>query len=318
MTKKQQSIWTKDITPHVVGFMTMDITPDFSGEIWTQDITHIVIGSLAVFGLVVSSLVTTAGVAAAGVNVELAFAQQESVASQTASVVLADSNRPVPPPMPAALGSTTSLMASSTAMFCPKIARTVMRGNHDATTTGDIGQLQQFMAEHFNMDTKDVVTGFFGSTTQGLLMRFQEEQGIPPTPQAGPLTRAAIARLCNPTSHDNGSLLKGNGGDHGMGSTTMGSTTPPMPPRHDDFHPSMGSTTVGSSTMPHREDIEGSSTEHHGPMMPPPPPKAPTPTTTPVTYYNNASNSASVLEAINEIGDGYGRLLTASLSMLGL
>ncbi len=345
MTKSRESIWTKDITPHVVNFMTMDITPNFKSEVWTQDITHIVIGSLAVFGLVVSSLITTLGVAAAGVNMEVAFAQQSAsnqMVAQTATIVLAEDNHQAPGMMsvPMANGSTAIGTASSTVLFCPKLSRTIGRGTSEGTTTGDVGQLQQFIANHFGLNKDDVVTGHFGSTTQAFLEKFQQEQGISPAPFAGPLTRAAIARLCNPTSHDS-SLLKGNEGD-GMGSSTMmgsttlpmpprhddfhpamgsstmmGSTTLPMPPRHDDFHPGIGSTTMGSSTLPHTGEPMGSSTEYHGPMLPPPP-KAPAPTTTPVTYYNNTSNSASVIEAINEIGDGYGRLLTASLSMLGL
>jgi hypothetical protein len=321
MQKNEESIWTKDITPHVVNFMTADITPDFSSDLWTKDITHLVVGSLAVFGLVVSAGVMTLGVAALGVQTEVAFAQQESAASQTASVALAEGNRPVPASavlLPNAPTGTSTMparpampsMASSTAMFCPKIERTIGRGNFEGTTTGNIGQLQQFMAQHFNIDTKDVVTGFFGSTTQSLLQRFQQEQGIPPAPQAGPLTRAAIARLCNPSSKDP-STTKGDinrdGGNGHMGSSTpmMGSTTPPMPPRHDDMRPAIGSSTntTASGTPP---------MEHHERPMPP---KA---TTTPVTYIDSSSNTASVLEAINEIGDGYGRLFTAGLSMLGL
>ncbi len=122
------------------------------------------------------------------------------------------------------------------------------------------------MAKHCSVDTKDVVTGYFGSTTQGLLTRFQMEQGIPPAPQAGPLTRAAIARLCGP----------------GMG--MMGSTT---------------------SSQPERQ-------EHSVPVLPKAPPAPP------VSYRTGESNAASVIEAISEISDGYGRLITATLGLIGL
>jgi hypothetical protein len=311
MSQKQaESIWTKDITPHVVNFMTMDITPDFSGEVWTKDITHHVIGTLAVFGLVVSGLVTTAGVAAVGVNVEVALAQQTSVSSQTAAVMLG--GIPVPPPVmqnasgtpmqhPPLLG-----MASSSVQFCPKIARTISRGSIDATLTGNVTQLQMFIAAHFNLPASTTVSGYFGSTTQAYLEKFQQEQGIPPAPTAGPLTRAAIARLCGQA---------GVHGQNGVGSSTpmmgnpppMGSTTPPMPPQYDNMR--AGSSTNGT-TMPPLPKL-------------PPPPTPPTtvpPPTPPVSYNNNdnASNAASVVEAVNEIGDGYGRLFTASLQLFGL
>lgn len=274
MSQKQaESIWTKDITPGVVQFMTMDITPDFSSEVWTKDITHHVIGTLAVFGLVVSGLVTTAGVAAVGVNVEVALAQQTSVSSQTAAVMLG--GIPVPPPVmqnasgtpmqhPPLLG-----MGSSTPAFCPRITRTIVRGNADATSTGDVTQLQMFISTHFDLPASTTVSGYFGSTTQAYLEKFQQEQGIPPAPAAGPLTRAAIAGLCG-----------GQGGAHGQNG--VGSSPPRM-----GNPPPMGSTT---------------------PPMPPP-----------VSYVNNnSSNAASVVEAVNEIGDGYGRLFTASLQLFGL
>ena len=288
--KEAESIWTKDITPHVVNFLTMDITPDFSSELWTKDVTHHIIGTLAVFGLVVSSFVTVVGVTSAGVNVELALAQQASAPSQTAAATLAEAAQPVPTAMP---------VASSTPPFCPKISRTIGRGSDEGTTTGDVGQLQQFIANHFALNPQDVVTGHFGSTTQGYLEKFQEEQGIPTAPTAGPLTRAAIARLCGqPAGQAAGQPPMGGGRDH-MGSTTMmGTTTPPMPPappRSDD------------------QQIGSSSQRHSHPVMPVPPPSTP-----PVSYTDTSSNAANVLEAVSEIGDGYGRLLTASLKMFGL
>jgi hypothetical protein len=313
MAKKQQSIWTKDLTPGIVNFMTRDITPDFSGDLWTKDITHHIIGTLAVFGLVVSSFVTTLGVAAVSVNVELAFAQQ-AAASQTASVILAEANHPAmpmangssvnarPPKMEDRMGSST--MGTSTkptvkearAMFCPKIERSIGRGSSQATTTGEVGQLQQFIAEHFNLDPKEVVTGHFGSTTEGYLRKFQQEQGIEPASTAGPLTRAAIARLCNPSGMDpvttKGDMMRGGKGP--MGSSTMSTSTRPMPPK--EMH-------HGSTTMDREHSM---------------PPKAPAAAAAPVSYNNTADNAASVIEAVNQISDGYGKLLNATLSLLGI
>lgn len=314
MEKKSESIWEKDITPGVVAFMTMDITPDFSSPFWTKDITHHVVGTLAVFGLVVSSLVATLGVASAGVNVELAYAQQAAT-GQTASVALTQEYYPAAAGAPLAIenGSTTpprppmmsEHMGSSTAPFCPKIMRTIARGRHEATTTGEVGQLQQFIANHFNLDSKEVVTGHFGSTTEGYLKKFQEEQGIAPSPTVGPLTRAAIARFCNPSGKDS-SATQGDQKRDDKGLLRPGNN--------------MGSTTIEGRTkpMPHRDDMMGSTSveRHERPL----PPKAPTSVTppTPVAYYDNSSNAASIVEAMAEVGDGYGKLLTASLKMFGL
>jgi hypothetical protein len=323
--KKVESIWTKDLTPGIVNFMTQDITPDFSGDMWTKDITRHVIGTLAVFGLVVSSFITTLGVAAVSVNIEMALAQQ-AAASQTAAAMLAQ-NTPLPgtagsiakpmqqersikgmekgmePMASSTLGTSTKpTLKEARALFCPKIERSIGRGNSQATTTGEVGQLQRFIANHFNLDPKDVVTGYFGSTTEGYLKKFQESQGIAPAPTVGPLTRAAIARLCNPSGMDpintKGDMKREGKGV--MGSSTMGTTTLPMPP------------------MPPKEIRNGSTTLERVRPMPPMPPQAPTSVAQPVTYVDNTSNAASVIEAVNQISDGYGKLLSASLGLLGL
>lgn len=300
----KESIWTRDIAPDIVKVMTMDITPDFSSDVWTQDITHHVVGTLAVFGLVVSAFVTTLGVAAAGVNVELAFSEQatqQAATAQTAAIVLAEDNRPAPGMV---VGTTTTMGTTTpkTALFCPKIVRTVARGRNEATTAGDVGQLQQFIASHFGLDPKDVVSGHFGSTTEAYLRKFQQEQGIPPTNSAGPLTRSAIARLCNPSSMDDKSILRGKGDVRGdmRGPGTTGSTTSPML-RHDDMR-------------------SGSTTNNDERRLPPPPPMPPKASTSgsPSSYYAPQSNAASVVEAINQISDGYAKLLGAGLSLLGL
>ena len=335
MQKKQQSIWTTDITPHVVNFMTMDITPDFTSEFWHQDVTHHVIGTMAVFGLVVSAFVTTVGVASVGVQTEVAFAQNASALSQTAALAMGDTPpaavllptvaAPVPPPqgtttMPSRptmdqhMGSSTNdhpmmgMGSTSIKMVCPVLTRTIGRGSNDATTTGNVSQLQQFMANHFGLDTKDVVTGHFGSTTQNLVQKFQQEQGLATTTGAGPLTRAAIARLCNPSGKDPSTTQGDINRDNHMGTSTSPMTNG-MGGKGDDHH-QMGSTSpaMGTTTPPMRHDDM---------RQPPMPPKAPT--TTPVSYNSyNGSNSAAAIEAINEISDGYGRLLNAAFSLIGL
>jgi hypothetical protein len=318
--------------------------------IWTRDITHHIVATMAVFGLVMSSLITTLGVATLGVEAQLAFAQNEAASQAAASFLGVD--QPAPPP---ALSNSSSTLprpvmdqhmgTSSLSMggmgkpapFCPTILRTLNRGNNDATTTGDVAKLQMFLANHFNVAASTTVSGYFGSTTQAYLEKFQAEQGIPQAPTAGPLTRAAIAKLCG----------QGQGDQHGqMGSSTqmmdpnhppMGSSTPgTMPPHRDgDMNPGNGSTT--GQMPPQGSAANGTSTmPTNMPKVPPPPvpsamPPKPVPSTpvspqtnadstlTPVSYSDaDASNAASMVDAVSEIGDGYTKLFQSVLSSFGL
>ncbi len=311
--KKAESIWTKDITPDIVGFMTQDITPDFSGDLWTKDITHHIVGVMAVFGLVVSSFVATLGVAAVSVNVEMAFAQQ-AASSQTAALVMAENHMPPPmvgsttaprpPKMEDHMGSSTEGrpakmdMGSTTPMSCAPllIARTLKRG----VSGDDVTKLQnQLVAE--GLISSSSVTGFFGPLTEKAIAKWQQAQGIASSsnPDAnqgigmvGPRTRALFAkcegRLGQLMSNGSKSL------DFDHGSSTMGTSTMPKPPK--EMH---GSTTL----------------EQH--PKPPMPPKATT-TPTGVSFKSDTSNAASIIEAVNQIGDGYSKLILASLSFIGL
>jgi hypothetical protein len=161
------------------------------------------------------------------------------------------------------------------------------------------------------------------------MRKFQEEQGLATTSATGPLTRAAILRVCGgdnrgkgdnrgehagqmgSTSIQYGHENPGNHtGDTNHGSTTMmGSTTKPMTRGGDDI-------MHGSSTMPmHGDDkmMPGSSTVPHleHPKMPP------SAATAPVSYSENASNAASAVEAVAEIGDGFAKLTQSYLSVFG-
>lgn len=269
---------------------------DMKESVWQRDITHEVLGVLAVFALVLSSAVATLGVATLGVDAQLAFAQHTDAAIQTAAAALA-LEIPPPPPLMMHTGSSTEPYASttpahligdeasSTALYCPKIAKTIARGGKDATTTGDVSELQRFIASKYNLDASSVVTGYFGSTTQAYLEKFQQEEGIDPAPMAGALTRAAIAKLCKDPGHT------------GSSTPMMGSSTPQFNAVGHD----MGTGTP--RMIPPLPHFEGSTTTRPGVSM---------------QNYEGASNAAAVVEAIAQITDGYQKLLQASLSLLGL
>lgn len=77
---------------------------------------------------------------------------------------------------------------------CPQLSYNLYRGLSDYHTQGQVSMLQQFLSARGYYQP---VTGFYGSLTTGNVAQFQREQGLYPiTGGVGPLTRAAIARLC--------------------------------------------------------------------------------------------------------------------------
>ena len=79
---------------------------------------------------------------------------------------------------------------------CPDLTVTMQRGARDATTGGQVSELQIFLANYYDLNEEDVLTGYFGRATEKYVIRFQREQGLPTYGIVGSLTRAAIARVC--------------------------------------------------------------------------------------------------------------------------
>lgn len=181
-------------------------------SIWHKDITHEVVGSLAVFGLVVSSLVTGLGVASLSMQAQVAFAEQTSSSAQTAAVVLAQAPTPKS-------GNTGSVLGATS--YCPQLFVSLQRGSRDTSTGGQVSQLQQFLAARYNLSTQTIVTGYFGPITESYVLQFQREQGISPIGIVGPQTRNAVGVTCQsqqPTSpvaptYQSSVDLKVNGSD---------------------------------------------------------------------------------------------------------
>jgi len=88
---------------------------------------------------------------------------------------------------------TTSPVISTT-YACPQLSYNLYRGLSDYRTGGQVSQLQQFLA---GQGYYQPVTGYFGSITYSNMVRFQQQYAIyPVTGGVGPLTRAAIQRVC--------------------------------------------------------------------------------------------------------------------------
>lgn len=87
--------------------------------------------------------------------------------------------------------------------YCPHITQNLKRGDRDATTIppGQVTELQKFLVDYYDLNPDTYISGYFGRLTQQNVIRFQQEQNITPASGfVGPLTRAAIARVCAQTT----------------------------------------------------------------------------------------------------------------------
>jgi|GEM_PF-1940982 hypothetical protein len=89
-------------------------------------------------------------------------------------------------------------LTGSGSVYCPHLSQTMVRGARDRTTVppGQVTELQTFLSDYYDIDPDDIITGYFGALTHRNVVRFQREQGLPAFGIVGPLTRAAIARVC--------------------------------------------------------------------------------------------------------------------------
>jgi peptidoglycan hydrolase-like protein with peptidoglycan-binding domain len=79
--------------------------------------------------------------------------------------------------------------------ICPQLSYNLYRGVSDYWTGGQVSALQQFLNTRYG---NQLVTGYYGLMTTANVAQFQREQNVYPiTGGVGPLTRAAIARVCN-------------------------------------------------------------------------------------------------------------------------
>src|SRR3989344_200784 len=100
--------------------------------------------------------------------------------------------------------------------YCPKLSITMQRGSRDATTGGQVSELQTFLTDYYNLDENIVVGGYFGNLTHKYVVRFQTEQGLPAFGIAGSLTRAKIASVCGgqkPQPSNDITVTAPNGGE---------------------------------------------------------------------------------------------------------
>ncbi|MBY0309691.1 peptidoglycan-binding protein [Patescibacteria group bacterium] len=94
--------------------------------------------------------------------------------------------------LPPVITDSTDLVIGDS-VSCPNLTRSLSRGMRDER---QVRALQSFLATHYSYPEADLITGYFGPTTEGLVRRFQSEAGVPTLGMVGPLTRAAIGKAC--------------------------------------------------------------------------------------------------------------------------
>src|SRR3990167_9949299 len=74
-------------------------------------------------------------------------------------------------------------------LSCPRLLKLVRRGmQNESAQNPEVSELQRFLANYYGVKEEDLVTGYFGSSTQEHLVRFQREEGLPAEGIAGELT----------------------------------------------------------------------------------------------------------------------------------
>ena len=106
----------------------------------------------------------------------------------------ATSFSPMTPPISGPVTDDTPTVP--TAASCPRLSITMQRGSRDAATGGQVSALQLFLAQQYGLNDDDVVTGYFGATTEKYVKQFQTQHGLPSFGIAGSLTRTKIAQVC--------------------------------------------------------------------------------------------------------------------------
>src|SRR3989338_4426295 len=79
--------------------------------------------------------------------------------------------------------------------YCPDLSTTFVRGATDASTNGQVTELQRFLTDYYNLPEEGLVTGYFWRNTEAAVIRFQKEHGLPSFGIVGSLTRAKIASV---------------------------------------------------------------------------------------------------------------------------
>ena len=98
---------------------------------------------------------------------------------------------PTPPLQPDDYGTGTTV-----GNYCPNLSITMRKGSRDATTGGQVIDLQTFLAGYYDLPEEGLVTGYFGRNTEAAVIRFQKQYSLPAFGIVGSLTRAKIGQVC--------------------------------------------------------------------------------------------------------------------------
>ncbi len=133
---------------------------------------------------------------------------------------------------------------ATTGTYCPQLFQTVVRGS----SGNQVLELQKFLSDYYDISPATIQTGYFGRITQGYVIQFQKEQGLPSYGIAGSMTRAAITKVC------------GSVASNPVSPTYPTNPTYPVP--NSPSNPSASSVTIDSnSALSSNRTISGSISE---------------------------------------------------------
>lgn len=89
-------------------------------------------------------------------------------------------------------GNASDDWGTTAGTYCPRLSQTLVRGS----SGNQVLELQKFLSDYYDIPPTTIQTGYFGRITQGYVIQFQKEQGLPSYGIAGSMTRAAIAKVC--------------------------------------------------------------------------------------------------------------------------
>ena len=130
----------------------------------------------------------------------------------------------------------------TTSATCPQLSQRMLRGARDSGTnpTGQVTELQKFLAGYYKIDPQEIATGYFGRITRGYVIKFQKEQGLPSFGIAGQLKRAVIAKVCSQTP----TTTQTNTQNTTQPNTPYTNSTAPTTPTKPVTAPTVGATTI--------------------------------------------------------------------------
>ncbi len=147
-------------------------------------------------------------------------------------------------------------LATASTVYCPQLVQTLQQGARDAGTspTGQVTELQKFLASYYGVDQGTLVSGYFGALTQKYTTQFQTEQQLSAYGVVGSQTRAAIQTACGAASittisGDSGGAMLSASATSGTGLTNASATISASTLTTASLTPTLAGSAYGTDTV---------------------------------------------------------------------